>query len=185
MVLQVGNRDAAGLASKILPSAVGATGVNANPRRLVHALKHLLSGCIGGAYPGKLWATVIADDGTKSAGEIVCTQANAAGNYVRFTYGTKTITLTEGTDFARGASDTTCGDALEDAINNHAVLGKLMTAANTTGTVALTAKVPTALIQDLAISTDDGTAFALTQFASATEGTAQFFLQHFPLNDTP
>lgn len=179
VAVKLTNTDSETLQDKLHPGDLGTAGLGERRgKKIVGAISNVLNGLAGGATQGNVWATVTDDAGAYSTSQIVCTQANAAGNYVRWTYGSLTITLTEGTDFARGASDTACGDALEDAINNHAVLGSLYTAVNTTGTVALTAKVPTSLMHDVALSTDDATAFALTQAASGTEGAAKWFLQH-------
>lgn len=113
---------------------------------------------------------------TAATGTIVCTRANAAGNYVRFTSHGQTVTLTEGADFARGASDTTCGDNLATAINANTTLKRIMSAAAVTGTVTLTSRLPGPNIHSVAMSTDDATAFALTAFASGTIGTSGTFL---------
>lgn len=113
---------------------------------------------------------------TAATGSIVCTQANAAGNYVRFTSHGVAVTLTEGTDFARGASDTTCGAALATAINAHATLSRIMSASASTGTVTVTGRMKGILPHAITIATDDGTAFALTQFASGVMSTDGTFL---------
>lgn len=154
-------------------------------RRATEGMGQLLTAMSSGVVKGVVTASVMDATGTLSTGSIACTQANAAGNYVRFTWGAQTITLTEGTDFARGASNTTCGDNLATAINAHATLKNIMSAAAVTGTVTLTAKYPTALAHSVTMSTDDATAFGLTAFASGTTGAAKFFLQAFPTSVTP
>jgi hypothetical protein len=181
-LIKVSNQAAVDVSRKYFPeTGVGAAGTN----RALNGLQKVLAGIAGGTVSGALsGASVIAADGTVPTGAIACTRANAATNYVRFTYGTLTITLTEGTDFLRGASDTTCGDNLAAAINAHARLKTIMTAVAVTGTITLTAKFPTILAHSVTISTDDATAFALTAFASGTVGTAQFFLQGFEANKT-
>lgn len=172
--------DSETLRDKLHPGALGTTGLGKlRGRKVVTGIAKVLEGLAGGSTAGNVWATVTNDGGTYSSGTIVCTQANAAGNYVRWTFGTLTITLTEGTDFQDGASNNDCGENLATAINDHGVLGALYTAVNSSGTVTITSKVPTALMHDIAMSTDDATAFGLTQVASGTEGTAKFFLQHF------
>ena len=93
--------------------------------------------------------------------------------------------LTEGVDFLRGASNTTLAAALAAAINAHAVLGKLLTALGSVGNCGLTGKVPSSLLHDINITTNDGTAFSFTQLNGGTEGAAQFFFQHFTLNRAP
>ncbi len=184
LALKVKNRAAGDTAKYIQTGSVGTTG-RYYGRQAITGVTELLDGAVAGVPNSVPYLTVLADDGTYSTGNIACTRANAAGNYVRFTYGTLTITLTEGTDFLRGASDTTCAANLATAINDNVVLGGLMTALGSSGNCGLTAKVPTALIQDIALSTDDGTAFSFTQLTGAAEGTAQFFPQAFALNTTP
>jgi hypothetical protein len=152
--------------------------------RLVAGLGKLLMGVVSGVRQGNLYCTVLDDAGTRSTGNIACTQANAAGNFVRFTFGGVAITLTEGVDFVRGASDTTCAANLAAAINAHVILGPLMTALGAVGNCGLTSKIPGAIPQDQAITTDDATAFALTQLTGGTEGAAQFYLQHWDANKT-
>jgi hypothetical protein len=156
-------------------------------KRAANGLARLGADLAGGTLAGAISAlSVVAADGTVSTGAIACTRANAAGNYVRFTFGTLTITLTEGSgaDFLRGADDTATGANLAVAINANAILKTIMTAVSVTGTITLTAKFPTAVPHMVAMSTDDATAFALTAFASGTQGTANFFLQGFQTGKT-
>ena len=183
-VFQVANLTSTDVQKKYIPeTGIGSKGA----LRAANGLAKLAAGLAGGTIAGKLSALTVVDAaGTASAGAIACTRANAAGNNVVFTYGAVAITLTEGSgaSFLRGASDTTCGDNLAAAINAHAVLSTIMTAVAVTGTITLTAKIPTALPHDIAITTDDGTAFALTQFTGGTEGAAKFFLQGFQTGKT-
>lgn len=173
-VIKVSSLTAADVKKKYFPitgqASIGATAT-------CNGLSKLSTALAGGTVKGVLTTTVVDAAGTLATGSVVCTQANAAGNYVRFSFGGVDITLTEGTDFARGASDTTCGANLATAINAHSILKTIMTAAAVTGTVTLTAKFPTALAHSVTMSTDDGTAFALTAFASGTVGAAQYFPQ--------
>ena len=144
-------------------------------------LVKFMSAVSGGTIASNVWVSVEDDTGTKPTGTIACTQANAAGNYVRFTYGGNDITLTEGTDFQDGASDDDCGSNLATAINAHAQLSEVMDAVNASGTVTVTMKVPGSEFEDIAMSTDDGTAFSLTQIGGDTagaEGAAQYFKRH-------
>lgn len=182
MVVKVNSLSSTDVQKKYFP----VTGTNPGAsRRATEGMSDLLHGLSGGVVKGVVTASVVDATGTLSTGSIACTQANAAGNYVRFTWGAQNITLTEGTDFARGASNTTCGAALEAAINAHSTLKHLMTAVAVTGTVTCTAKYPSALAHSVTMSTDDATAFALTAFASGTTGAAKFFLQAFPTGVTP
>lgn len=184
LALKVDGHDSDYIQKKLFP----ATTVGSQPslgratRRTTKAIGDLLAGTASGTFGGNLFATVLDNAGTLAAGSIACTQLNAAGNYVRWTYGALTVTLTEGTDFAAGASDTTCATNLAAAINAHDLLSGLYTATSSTGTVTVTAKLPTQLIEDVAMSTDDATAFALTQVTGGTEGAAKIFLQQFWAN---
>lgn len=182
IIAKVSSLSAADVRRKYLPLANTQGGA---PKRAAEGVSELLTGLASGVVKGVLSASVLDAAGTLSTGSIACTQANAAGNYVRFTWGGLNITLTEGTDFARGASNTTCGDNLAAAINAHSTLKTIMSAAAVTGTITLTAKYPTALAHSVTMTTDDGTAFALTAFASGTVGGAQAFLQAFPTGPTP
>jgi hypothetical protein len=133
---------------------------------------------------------VIDDVGaTKSTGNIACTQANAANDTITFTYGGQTIVLTEGTTgengFARGADNTACALNLATCINAHSVLGKIMVCTPSVGNCAFAAKIATSMVNNIALSTNDATAFGIGGFANAAVTTAQWFLQHFQLNRTP
>ena len=132
-------------------------------------LRNVLSRIDAGSSKAKVGYVVFDDQGTAPTGTIACTQANAAGNYVEFEIGGQTIRLTEGTDFDAVASDTTCGTALAAAINADAVLSVFFTATDATGTVTLTGDLgPTQAMHDIDMTTDDATAFALTQVGAGT-----------------
>lgn len=160
-------------------------------RRSVTECAELLMACAGGVRAGNVWASVVDDSGTKPAGNIVCTQANAAGDTITFTWGTKTVVLTEAAvpanenQFFRGASDNACATNLRACIVAHSILGRLYTVGGATNNVALTSKFPTQLMEDMALTTNDGTAFAFTQFTGGTEGAAQWFLSELKLQRTP
>jgi hypothetical protein len=181
-IIKLTNMDSTTARKRYFPeTGVGAAGAN----RACNGLSKLTAELAGGVRAGSLVAaTVMSDTGVKATAAIACTRANAAGNNVVFTFGAVAITLTEAVDFLRGASDTTCGDNLAAAINAHAVLKTIMSAAAVTGTITITSKIPTSLTHDIAISTDDATAFGLTQFASGTESAAEFFLQGFQTSNT-
>lgn len=155
-------------------------------KRFVNATGNLLKSLLHGVKRGNIYATVLDNSATYSTGNIACTQANAAGNTITFTYGAKTVVLTEGASgengFARGASNTTCAANLAACINAHSILSSTLTALGAVGDCGLTANVPTALLQDIAMTTDDGTAFAFTQLTGGNEGAAQFFPQEFTVN---
>lgn len=184
LALRIDPRAAVDLKNQVTTSALGNNG-DAYAQRFVKMVQNELKACAGGVRQGNLYGTILDSAAALPTGNIACTQANAAGNFVRFTYGGALITLTEGVDFARGASDTTCAANLAAAINAHAVLGKAFTALGAAGNCGLTGKVPTTLLQNYVLSTDDGTAFALTQLTGGGAGAAQFALQHFALNRTP
>jgi hypothetical protein len=143
----------------------------------------LMNGIAGGVRRGNVVATILDTSFTASTGTIACTQANAAGNTITFTYGAKTVVLTEGASgengIARGASNTTCAANLATCINAHPILGPLITALGSVGNCGLTSNLPTCLLQDIAMTTDDATAFSFTQLTGGTEGAAQFFPVHF------
>lgn len=186
VALKVTDRSAADL-KRDLTRQTGTVGSQGKhwARVVVAGITKLLTGAVSGVRKANLYATVLDDSGTRPTGNVACTQANAAGNFVRFTYGAIQVTLTEGVDFVRGATDTTCAANLAAAINANTILGAQITALGAVGNCGLTGKLPTALLQDWAITTDDGTAFVLTQLTGATEGAAQFALQHFDCNKTP
>lgn len=183
LALRIEGRAAVDLKNQITTSAIG-TG-DPFAQRLVKVVQNELKACAGGTRQGNLYATILDSAAALPTGNVACTQANAAGNFVRFTYGGVQITLTEGVDFARGANDTACAAALAAAINAHAILGKAFTALGASGNCGLTGKVGSTLLQNYVLSTDDATAFALTQLTGGGAGAAQFALQHFTLNRTP
>lgn len=183
VALRCDNTVAADAKNALLQGTVGTSG-KYFARRAVNGIQKLLGRAIG-TRGGQLFATVLDNSATYGTGNIACTQANAAGDTITFTFGAKTIVLTEGVDFARGASNTTCAANLAAAINAHVVLGGLITALGSVGNCGLTLRVPTALLQDIAMTTSDGTAFSFTQLTGSNEGAAQFFIQKFDMGGTP
>lgn len=185
---RVDNRAAERLYYDVAAQALSGTGQPAYGHRVCANIGKVLSAISSGVQSGNVWVTVTDDAGTKPAGNIACTQANAAGDTITFTFGAKTIVLTEGASgengFARGASNTTCAANLAACINAHSVLKDLLTATPSVGNCALAAKLPGQFMNDIAMSTNDGTAFAFTALNGGTEGAAQFFLQHFYMNRT-
>lgn len=184
LALRIEGRAAVDLKNQITTSAIGNNG-DAFAQRFVKMAQNELKACAGGVRQGNLYGTILDSTAALPTGNIACVQANAAGDTVTFTYGGVAIVLTEGVDFLRGASNTTLAAALAAAINAHPVLGKDFTALGSVGNCGLTGKVPTALLHDWNITTNDGTAFSFTQMNGGTEGAAQFPLQHFTLNRTP
>jgi phage tail sheath gpL-like len=91
-------------------------------------------------------------------------------------------TLTEGATgkggFSRGTSNTEMAANLAAAINAHPVLGGVYTATAAAGTVTIVGKIPGPLLHSVVITTNDATAFGLTQLAGGTWGAAGLGLQH-------
>lgn len=188
---KVKNRSSSDLAKELFPGAIGGTtgtpAANLGSRFFAFASK-LLKSIFSGVRTGNVFATILDTSAAFSTGNIACTRANAAGDTVTFTYGAKTVVLTEATSpsgesqYARGASDTTCAANLAACINAHSILGPLYTALGATGNCGLTSNIPTALLQDIAMTTSDATAFSFTQLTGGNEGAAQFFPAHFDTN---
>lgn len=135
-----------------------------------NALVNLVTRINGRASKGSLGFVAFSDAGTNADGAIACTQANAEDETVTFELGGLTVVLTEGVDFDRGASDTTCGAALADAINADPVLRAWVTATAATGTVTVEFNMPGQVGHDLDLTTSEGTAFGLTQIGAGTAG---------------
>jgi hypothetical protein len=152
-------------------------------KRFFSTVIKLLNGIRGGTKRANMIATILDTSFTASTGNIACTQANAANDFITFTYGGKTVEIREGiageNGFARGASNTTCAANLAATLNAHPILSPLILATPSVGNCALAAKVPTCLLQDMAMTTSDGTAYALTQLTGGNEGAAQFIPIHF------
>lgn len=185
VALRIEQRAAVDAKNQITSGAVGSTQGAVYAQRVVNMLQRELKACAGGVRQGNLYAGICDSTAALPTGAVACVQANAAGDTVTFTWGGVAFVLTEGVDFARGASNTTCAAALAAAINAHPVLGKLFTAVGAVGNCNLTGNVASSLLHDIAMSTNDGTAFSFTQLTGGTEGAAPFFFQHFPLNRTP
>ncbi len=178
MAVRVKDRSALDLKNKITQGTITTQG-NSLTRRFINFVEDTLNSFLGGVKRGNIVDTLMDTSFTASTGNIACTQENASGDTITFTYGAKTVVLTEGASgengFARGASNTTCAANLAACINAHPILGPLITALGSVGNCGLTSKVPTCLLQDIAMTTSDGTAFAFTQLTGGNEGAAQFF----------
>lgn len=185
--IKISGRDSEYIKSKILnATTIGSQFADGrSTRKVMAAVTSFLAMLASGVLKGKVWVAITNDGGTYGTGNIACTRTNASGKYVRFTFGTLTITLTEGTDFLRGASDTTCAANLAAAINAHAVLGGLMTALGSSGNCGLTLKIPGKFLESVAMTTDGATAFSFTAFTGGTEGTAKNFVQQVWQNISP
>lgn len=187
MALRIEGESSADTRTRICNAAVGTQG-KALGRQAATGIANTLEGAAAGVIGANLYATVLDNSATFSTGNIACVQANAAGDTITFTFGGKTVVLTEGatgeSGFARGASNTTCAANLATCINAHSVLGPLITALGSVGNCGLTAKIPTVLLTDIAMTTNDATAFTFTQLTGGNEGAAQFFIQEFKLNRT-
>lgn len=192
VAVRLEGRDANYINEQLQSKTLGTAQAKFNGRRIVDGIRSILSSVGAGSVGGNLWVAITGNSGSSGAfptGAIVCTQANAAGDTLTFTYGGQTVVLTEGATgvagFARGASNTTMATALAAAINAHPVLGGIVGAVPAAGTVTLTAKIPGQFMQDYALSTNDATAFGLTQLAGGAEFTAVLMPQSIHTGRTP
>lgn len=144
----------------------------------VPSLISILSAVAGGTMKGRVLLAVADDTGTAATSTIACTQANAAGDYVRCAMPGGDVTFTEGVDFQDGATDDDTGENLAAAINAHATVGKVWSAVNASGTVTLTALHShfSSIPNDIGWTTDDATAFAITNDATSAPNTTQHSL---------
>jgi hypothetical protein len=151
-------------------------------RRIVAGVKKLLTAAVGGTYDANMYMGII-NEGTLPAGNIACVQSTSAGSTVTFTYGDKTVVLTEGAaganGFARGASNTTEAAALAACINAHPILGALYTALGSSGNCGLTGKIPGGMLNRVVITA--GTGFTVTALSVGTN-TAEAFLNSIWMN---
>lgn len=186
MAVKVKDRSATDLKNKLSYGTVTGSEGRTLTRRFVNMVEDTVNALIGGTRRGEIYATILDTSFTASTGNIACTRANASGDTITFTYGSKTVVLTEGASgengFARGATDTTCAANLAACINAHSILGKLIVALGSSGNCGLTSNLPTALLQDIAMTTSDGTAFSFTQLSGGNEGAAQFFPARFDVS---
>ena len=174
--LRLNNKPTGWLTEKLVSKVLGVNEARFSQRRVIDAIRTLLSGDVG------LYVTASDDTGLFPTGSIVATQANAAGDTLTFTYRGMAVVLTEGAagkgGWSRGATDAEAGANLAAAITRHPVLGGILYATAVGGTVTLTGKVPGVIMHSIVITTNDGTAFALTQLSGGTEGGAALFLQN-------
>lgn len=161
VVVTVDVPDQAVAAYRLQPAA--AVSATDHVRNFLEFLKNaVLEGTLSAVFTTKVTDTA----GVKNVWTITCTRANA---------GTDTVTvagvaLVEATDFARGATDITCGTALAAAILSNALLVGLFESADVdagTGTITLTSA---GYGQAGALTTSDATAFGITH---TTEGVAE------------
>lgn len=142
----------------------------------VASLISILNQISGGSMKGRILMAAADDTGTAATTTIDCSRVDAAGDYVRCAVPGGAITLTEGADFLRGASDTETGENLAAAINAHAVLGKIWAATEATGTVTLTCRFGhwSGVPNDIGWTTDDATAFNITNDATSAPTTTHY-----------
>jgi phage tail sheath gpL-like len=143
-----------------------------SPHDAVTRLINYLQGLKSGSRRGLVAMEMENNGGTAAVWTIACTRANAAGNIVTVAG----VAFTEGVDFVRGASDTTCGDNLAAAINANATAKKELynlfaSVAAVTGTITLTARIKGTSGRMITITTDDATAFAITNTVTGANGT--------------
>jgi hypothetical protein len=152
--------------------------VRQQARRVFSGIRDIFT---GRALDLNVFIAATDDTGTRATGSIVCTQANAAGDTITFSYGGRNIVLTEGATgangFARGAGDDACATNLAAALNAHPILSGILAATVATNTVTLAGKIPGRVIHSVTMATSDATAFALTALSGGTPGTAAMFLQ--------
>lgn len=181
MALKLIDRDAADVKKRLQLTNASTSSARTQRRRVIHGLQDILTGVQGNVMPANLFVGVSADHASKPSWAIACTQANAATDTVTFTFGGASIVFTEGSSdsvlgFARGASNTTLGDALAAKINAHPVLGGLVSAVAVTGTITVTSRLPAQVQPAVTVATNDATAFAITPSAG-TAGTSALQLQ--------
>ncbi len=148
-------------------------------RRIFSGIKDLFT---GRALDLNVFVTATDDTGTRATGTITCTQANAAGDTITFTYGGRAIVLTEGaagtSGFARGASDAACATNLAACINAHPILSGIFAATVATNVVTVAGKVPGRVMHSIVMTTSDATAFAIVALSGGAPGAAAMFFQH-------
>lgn len=189
VVLRLDTREAGKIREHLLgkESATGQANYRHLARRFIHGLNNELEAALRGVRTANLWASITgsASPAAFPTAGIACVQAEAAGHYVEFTFGTVAVRLTEGVDFVRGANDAATATNLAAAINANTILKGVFSAEAASDDVTITGKIPGAFLQDVAISTDETDAFTITAFSGGVEGTAQFFPVQLLLNKAP
>lgn len=185
MVLKLLDREPADIHKRLRQTSATTNAARYHKRRVINGIQDLLTGALGNAVPANLFVGVSGDHATKPSWAIACTQANAATDTVTITVGGAAIVFTEASSdavlgFARGASNTTCGDNLAAKINAHPVLGGLYVAVAVTGTITLTSRLPQHIMPATTVATSDATAFGITPTAG-TAGTAALQFQAIQL----
>lgn len=142
------------------------------PHVAIQRLIAYLQGLNCGSRRGLVAMEMENNGGTAAVWTIACTRANAAGDTVTIAG----VVFTEGVDFLRGASDTTCGDNLAAAINANATAKKELynlftSVAAVTGTITLTARIKGTSGRMITVATSDATAFAITNTVTGANGT--------------
>lgn len=144
------------------------------PKAFAQNMIKLFSGLASGSFNGRVATMIENAGGTQATWTIACTQANAAGNIVTIAG----VVFTEAVDFVRGADDTATGANLAAAINANIAAGGdlagLFTsagAAAVTGTITLIALAKSVAGRQITITTDDATAFAITNTVTGATGT--------------
>ena len=173
--IRVHDKPVSWLTEQIASKVTGADG-RLSPRRAYQAIWDILGGDIS------LYIHTTDESGVTPTGTIGVTQANAAGDTLTFTWKGRTVVLTEGASgvngWARGASNTEAASNLAAAIRRHPILGGLYTATPAGGTVTLLGKITGRPLNNLVITTNDATAFAIVSPAGGTDSAAGMFLNH-------
>jgi len=184
VALKLTDRDSTYVKNKLRTN--GQASARGEKRRVVDGIKELLTGAVGGTHGANLFVGVTADSGSSGAYpvfNVACVQSTSAGSAVTFTWGGHVVTLTEGIDFARGASNTTEAAALAAAINANEILKGLYSAVGNVGNCVITGKIPGSLLADVAIA--GGTGFTVTTTTAGAEFTSALRLQNVLLGRTP
>lgn len=148
----------------------------------VRKLQTVLDGVQGGVLEGSVGFAEVGGAGILPDGTIAVTAANVtAGDTVTFTFMSASVVLTAGTDFTVDTSSNSVQAVyLKDAINKHSLLGTVLVATESSGTVTVQGQFPGDLLENVSMATSDATAFGLTAIGSGTagvDGTAQKFFQ--------
>lgn len=184
IAIKAQDKDATYLQRKILSAKQFGAAGKTTSRQAAKAVSDTVNGLVSGAQPGQLYLGVVSDDGPRSSGTITCTTANAAGDTLTFTYGGLTAVLTEGVDFARGATDAELATNLSAALGRNHITGGLYTATPAGNVVTLTSKLPPSPVEAITITTNDGSAFAIVQPTGGSNAGATVFFQNFQTGRT-
>lgn len=140
----------------------------------VNEIINLLSGIVAGSKDGKVEASLGASAATgqisvDSNGSIATSDTIDIGAYELTVVGSSP-TLADGEFVAGGDADAT-GDNIVATIEAVSGLKDIVSASNSSGTVTLTAKQEGEDGNAISVTTDNGTAFGVTDFSGGSDGT--------------